>query len=107
MTCGELWPDEKAPDGRDVTCHLEQGHGGFWHAWWHEHHVGPGEAFQDGAIHWPTTLGAAVTVGHRLTPTVVKVALPEIGPGGPVTHVLVPHPKHVMLHANRPEKPTR
>lgn len=98
MICGEVWPDEKAPDGRDVTCHLQAGHGGFWHSWWHQIHTGE---TSDGAIQWPTALHGAVTANAGpMTPTLRRI---DHIPG--VTHEVVPHPAHVMLHSHRPAKP--
>jgi hypothetical protein len=103
--CGELWPDEKF-EAKPITCHLDPDHGGLWHCWWHELHVKPGEDFADGMIAWHTELAKTLAVG--LTPSVVKVAHPLVGPDGfMVTHELVPHPVHVTLHANMPPKPVR
>lgn len=107
--CGELWPDAPAPDGTPVTCHLDAGHGGLWHRWDHENHVAPGEDFGDGMIAWHTELALILTAGKELTPTVVKVDERKrlVGPIGFVTHDVEPHPMHVTLRNNLPEKPAR
>lgn len=106
--CGELWPDGPAPDGHDVTCHLDPDHGGLWHRWDHENHVTPGEPFGDGMIAWHTGLALAMIGDKELTPSVVKLDLPYPGPDGfMVTHEVVPHPTHVMLRNNLPPKPVR
>ena len=106
--CGQPWPDEPAPDGRPVTCHLDKGHGGLWHYWWHELHVAPGEPFGDGSIGWHTDLGLALIGDKELTPSLVKLEVPYPGPDGfMVTHAVVPHPVHVTLRENLPDKPAR
>ncbi|HEY5201652.1 MAG TPA: hypothetical protein VIJ31_12180 [Acidothermaceae bacterium] len=105
--CGDLFPDEPAPDGKPITCHLDQNHGGLWHSWWHELHVGNGESFGAGNFAWPTTLGYAAMGDEPLAPSVVRLALPFVGPHGLVTHEVVQHPKMAMLHANKPAKPVR
>lgn len=105
MVCGALWPDEPAPDGRPITCHLDKGHGGFYHRWDDENHVQPGEDFGDGHVEWPTTLGQIAMAGKVMTPIVVE-RLSVINER-PITHVVEFHPTHVMLHANVPPKPVR
>lgn len=97
MICGELWPDAPAPDGRPVTCHLPDGHGGLWHRWDHENHVKPGEDFADGMIAWHTEVAKKLAVG--IGPTVRETGASDL------THEVVHHPTHVMLHNNLPDKP--
>lgn len=106
--CGALWPDAKAPDGQDVTCHLDKGHGGLWHRWDHENHVALGEPFGDGMVAWHTEM--AKLISTDLVPTVVPVPLVNqlrMPNGWPITHELKPHPTHVLLRSHLPPKPER
>ena len=106
-TCGQLWPDAPADDGQPVTCHLEvEGHNPYHHAWWAELHGLEGDA----RITWHTAFALTLTdaVAGPLTPTSrVKGHVVDEDGQAHLLHEVIPHPTHVLLHDNMPDKPVR
>ena len=97
MTCDALWPDHLTPDGEPVTCHLEDGHGGLWHRWFH----GTWQREGDAAIAWHTAAGKVLSAGW--TPTFTY----RVDEHGHLDGDATRHPAEAGFRLNLPPKPTR